>query len=71
MTSSELRQIIGDMAIDDQFTRRDWLFTWCLIALVDTFEQIREEMITRMPLLEDKRVQTNHHDLADSPHDLL
>lgn len=50
MTSSELKQILKDSTY---LTPREVLEFHCRIALVDSLEQIREEMITRMPLLED------------------
>ena len=53
MTSSELKDLMRDIDIKDPF-KRDFLGLWIGIALVDCLEQIREEMITRMPLLEEK-----------------
>ena len=49
MTSSELKDIMKDL--DIKGTPRDFLALWIGIALVDVLEQIREEMITRMPLV--------------------
>ena len=48
MTSSELKDIMKDL--DIKGTPRDFLALWIGIALVDVLEQIREEMVTRMPL---------------------
>ena len=49
MTSSELKDIMKDL--DIKGTPRDFLALWIGIALVDVLEQIREEMVTRMPLI--------------------
>ena len=54
MTSSELKDIMKDL--DIKGTPRDFLALWIGIALVDCLEQIREEMIVRMPLITDRTV---------------
>ena len=48
MTSSELKQILKDSTY---LTPSQVLEFHCRIALVDALEQIREEMVTRMPLV--------------------
>ena len=50
MTSSELKDLLRDIDVTNSL-KRDFLALLIGIALVDTLEQIREEMITRMPLI--------------------
>ena len=51
MTSSELKQLLKDM---EHLSPEKVLFAHIGISIADALEQIREEMITRMPLLEVK-----------------
>ena len=58
MTAAELREAIRDIPLESDSvskTSREWALLQCLASIVDTLEQIREELITRMPLLEEKR----------------
>ena len=58
MTAAELREAITDTPLESDSvskTSREWALLQCLASIVDALEQIREEMITRMPLLEERR----------------
>ena len=58
MTAAELREAIRDIPLESDNvskTSREWAMLQCLASIVDALEQIREELIIRMPLLEEKR----------------
>ena len=55
MTSCELREHMRDTDLNDP-VKVQWLGLLTGIALVDVLEQIREEMITRMPLVGERGI---------------
>ena len=61
MTAAELRQAIQDIPLDNGQVSREWALLQCLASVVDALEQIREELITRMPLLEEQRESSYPH----------
>ena len=70
MTAAELREVISDLALNEDLNRSNWVLAQCLASIVDALEQVREEMITRMPLLEERRESgypfvddTDHNDV--------
>ena len=59
MTSSELKVFLKDVNFEHDESVKV-LFAHIGIGIVDALEQIREEMITRMPLTEERNTMTNY-----------